>query len=72
MSQGTTRSHHRRRHLEAVRRTLRWADEAAYRGDYREAVAWLETIAAIGDALPAPYQAKHRKWVAALGCGAET
>lgn len=71
LSPGTARSDHGRRHLEAVRRTLRWADEAAHRGDYGEAIAWLETVTAIGDALPAAYRLKHREWVAALGCGAE-
>ena len=65
-----TRSRGARRHLEAVRRTLRWADEAAHRGEYGEAVAWLETITAIGDVLPAAYRDKHREWVAVLGGGA--
>ena len=40
------------KHLAAVARTLRWADESAARGDYADALRWVETIEALGDPLP--------------------
>src|ERR1039458_7426772 len=36
------------RHLEAVRRSLQWADEAAEHGDHANAIAWLRAVEAIG------------------------
>jgi hypothetical protein len=32
------------RHLAAVARSLRWADEAAERRDYRDALGWLQAV----------------------------
>src|SRR5271165_5459940 len=40
------------RHEAAVANTLRWADDAAARGDHADAVSWVETVLAIGDELP--------------------
>jgi hypothetical protein len=36
------------KHQQAVARTLRWADEAAERGDHFEALSWLSTLEAVG------------------------
>ncbi len=49
------------KHLAAVARTLQRADESAERGDYFDAVAWLETLEAIGDELPEVYEIR-RSW----------
>lgn len=54
------------RHRQAVANTLSWADLAAAEGDYRGAIAWLDTITAIGDMLPDPYPARRARWLAAL------
>ncbi len=48
--------------MAAVARTLQWADESAERGDYFDAVAWLETLEAIGDELPEVYEIRRRSW----------
>ncbi len=50
------------RHTAAVRRTLKWADEAARAGDYKAALEWLAVIEAIGDELPPRYQLKREVW----------
>lgn len=42
---------------------MRWADEAAARCDYAEAVRWVETVRSLGEALPGHYEAKRRVWV---------
>jgi hypothetical protein len=55
------------KHLVAVARTLQWADEAAERGDHFDAVAWLETLEAIGDQLPEVYENRRAAWSAQLG-----
>jgi hypothetical protein len=55
------------KHLAAVARTLQWADEAAERGDYLDAVLWLETLEAIGDQLPEVYESRRGSWSARLG-----
>ena len=47
------------KHLAAVATTLQWADEAAERGDHFDAVAWLETLDAIGDQLPEIYESRR-------------
>lgn len=52
----------RSRHELAVANTLSLADEAAARGDYAEALAWLDTLDAIGDRLPEMYAAKRPVW----------
>jgi hypothetical protein len=54
------------KHRDAVRNTLNWADEAAARGDYEGAIAWLDTITAIGDPLPSAYDTKRAAWKAAV------
>jgi hypothetical protein len=54
------------KHRDAVRNTLKWADEAAGRSDYEGAIAWLDTITAIGDSLPSAYHTKRAAWQAAL------
>jgi hypothetical protein len=55
------------KHLAAVARTLQWADEAAERGDHFDAVAWLETLEAIGDQLPEVYESRRASWSTQLG-----
>jgi hypothetical protein len=55
------------KHLAAVASTLQWADEAAERGDHFDAVAWLETLEAIGDQLPEVYESRRDSWSARLG-----
>ena len=56
----------RSRHDLAVARTLRLAEESAAAGDYRDALAWLGTLEAIGETLPATYRARRAAWTAAL------
>lgn len=53
------------RHAQAVLRSLRFADDAAARGDYRDALGWVDTVEHIGDTLPAEYEAKRRTWLRA-------
>jgi hypothetical protein len=55
------------RHAAIIARTLRWADEAAARDDYAEALRWVETIDRLGEALPEAYETKRRAWRNALG-----
>jgi hypothetical protein len=50
------------RHRAAVARTLGWADEAAARHDFRDALAWLRTLEAIGETLPDHYLRKQEAW----------
>jgi hypothetical protein len=50
------------RHQAAVANTLQWADEAAERGDHGNAVAWLDTLEAIGDELPEVYAIRRASW----------
>ena len=47
---------------QVVATTLRWADEAAARRDFGEALHWLRTVTAIGEELPDGYAAKHLAW----------
>ena len=54
-------------HLAAVARTLQWADESAERGDHLDALAWLDTVEAIGDELPEVYGIRRDAWSAQLG-----
>jgi hypothetical protein len=51
-----------------VARSLRWADEAAERRDYRDALGWLRAVEAAGDELPDAYQARRNAWLVALAC----
>ena len=53
-------------HAAIVARTLRWADEAAARHDYVEAVRWVETIRSLGERLPDEYNAKRETWLGAI------
>ena len=53
-------------HAAIIARTLCWADEAAARQDYGEALRWAETVRGLADALPADYEAKRRRWLRAL------
>jgi len=46
----------------AIAATLRWADTAAARHDYDEALHWLDTVAAICDELPDGYAVKRVAW----------
>jgi hypothetical protein len=50
-------------HAAIIGRTLRWADEAAGRRDYVEALRWVETVRSLGEALPEHYEAKRRRWL---------
>jgi hypothetical protein len=54
------------RHRAAVASTLRWAQEAADRGDYADALEWVRTIEAIGDQLPPSYRTHRQAWRSAL------
>jgi hypothetical protein len=54
------------KHDRAVAQTLDWADEAAARGEHAEALAWLQTIEAVGDRLSDAYEQKRGHWQAAL------
>jgi len=45
---------------QVIATTLRWADEAAARHDFAEALHWLHTVTAIGAELPGGYAAKSR------------
>ena len=50
------------RHERAVARTLEFAEEAASRGDFSGALAWLETLDAIGRRLANEYASKRVEW----------
>ncbi|MFZ0976799.1 MAG: hypothetical protein WAN22_31565 [Solirubrobacteraceae bacterium] len=54
------------RHAAIVARTLRWADDAAARQDYAQAVHWVETVRGLGQDLPAEYEAKRDTWLNAI------
>jgi hypothetical protein len=56
-------------HLDAVTHSLAWAQESADRGDYADAVGWLQAVEATGDHLSPAHQIKHRAWQAALAHG---
>ncbi len=56
------------KHLAAVARTLQWADDSAERGDHFDALAWLDTLEAIGDELPEVYEIRRDSWSAQLAC----
>jgi len=59
---GTRSARDHQRHQAAVANTLGWADEAAGRDDYHDALAWLRTLEAIGEILPEQYLAKREAW----------
>jgi hypothetical protein len=54
------------RHLEAVTRSLRWAQESAQRGDYPDALAWIQVVEATGSELPPGFQDKRQAWLDAI------
>ena len=54
------------KHAAIVARTLGWADEAAGRHDYAEALRWIETVQGLGEPLPSDYEAKRAAWRRAL------
>lgn len=51
------------KHAAIIARTLRWADEAAARCDYDEALRWIETVRSLGESLPQHYETKRRAWL---------
>lgn len=53
-------------HRVAVANTLSWAEESAARGDYGNALAWLNVLDAIREALPEEYEVKRLDWRRAL------
>ena len=57
------------RHAAIITRTLRWADEAADRRDYVEALRWVEKIRSVGQTLPDDYEAKRQAWLRAVDRG---
>jgi hypothetical protein len=60
---------HDPRHAQAVANSLRLAGEAAARGDYVEALAWVDTVRAIGDDLPVELESQRSAWLQELGQG---
>jgi hypothetical protein len=54
------------RHAAIIARTLSWADAAAARNDYRQAVQWVETIRGLGHDLSDEYAAKRETWLDAI------
>lgn len=57
------------KHLAAVTRSLRWADESAGCGDYHDAIAWLQVVEATGEQLPKAYETKRQTWLLAMRAG---
>ena len=55
------------KHLVAVTRSLQWADQAAEREDYADALAWLQAVEAAGNELPDGYATKRHAWRLAVG-----
>ena len=53
-------------HRIAVANTLSWAEESAGRGDYANALAWLNVLDAIRETLPEAYEIKRLDWRRAL------
>jgi hypothetical protein len=53
-------------HRTAVANTLTWAEESAGRGDYVNALAWLNVLDAIRETLPEAYEVKRLDWRRAL------
>jgi len=54
------------RHQAAVVRSFGSAEQAAARGDYADALSWVQVVEAIGDPIPIEYQTKRRTWLSAL------
>jgi hypothetical protein len=53
-------------HRAAVANTLTWAEESASRGDYVDALAWLNVLDAIREPLSPDYESKRLDWRRAL------
>lgn len=53
-------------HRVAVANTLSWAEESAARGDFVNALAWLNVLDAIRETLPETYENKRLAWRRAL------
>ena len=58
------------KHAAIIARTLRWGDEAAERGDWSEALRWVEKVRSLGQPLSAEYEAKRQVWLQAVDPGA--
>jgi hypothetical protein len=54
------------KHAAIIATTLRWADEAAARHDYAQALRWIDTVESLGQTLPSDYEAKRRGWLDAV------
>jgi hypothetical protein len=50
------------RDREAVRRSLGWAQESADRGDYADALGWIELVEAIEAKIPTRYLIDRQAW----------
>lgn len=51
------------KHAAIIAKTLSWADDAAARREYTDAVRWVETVRGLGHDLPAEYEAKRDMWL---------
>ena len=56
------------KHAAIIARTLRWADEAAARRDYLEALRWIETVRSVGETAPGGLRGEAAG-LAAVGLG---
>jgi ribosomal protein L17 len=54
------------RHAAIIARTLRWANDAAARREFAEAVRWVETVRALARELPDEYKARYASWLRAI------
>jgi hypothetical protein len=54
------------RHLAAVARSLGWAQEAAERGDYADALGWIRAVEATGAQLSPANHVQRLEWSSAL------
>jgi hypothetical protein len=57
------------RHRAAVARSLGWADEYAARGQYAEALGWVQVVEAVDEQLSVEFENKRRAWLSALAAG---
>jgi hypothetical protein len=60
------------RHRASVARSLRWADEAAERADFADALGWVRIVEVVDGALPDEYQTKRNGWRLALSSARES
>jgi hypothetical protein len=54
------------RHRAAVESSLQRAREAADRGDYADAIAWVQVVQATGEEIPHQDQLQYQTWRDAL------